>query len=77
MPTGSVGPGPCPAGSLGLVPDVYDQIAFWEKAALAALAGYAGTMNAPEDMAERVSRLADGLTRNWLRRLDRWSRGEA
>lgn len=58
-----------------LAPDVYAQVEFWEKAALAALAGYAGTMNAPEDMADRVSRLADGLTRQWLRRLQQWSEG--
>lgn len=60
-----------------LVPTIHAQVEFWERAALAALAGYAGTMNAPEDMADRVSRLADGLTRQWLRRLQRWSEGEA
>lgn len=58
-----------------LTPDVYAQVEFWEKAALAALAGYAGTMNAPDDMADRVARLADGLTRQWLRRLQQWSEG--
>lgn len=44
------------------------QVEFWEKAAIAALHGYASSMNAPVDMAERVARLADALTRQWLMR---------
>jgi hypothetical protein len=54
-----------------LIPPVPDQVAFWQKAALAALTGCADTA-APEDMADRAARLADALTKRWLDRLARW-----
>lgn len=57
-----------------LVPDVHAQVEFWEKAAMAALQGVARRNDlGAEEKAEQAARLADRMTKQWLRRLQQWS----
>lgn len=65
-------------GRQSLVPSVHAQVEFWEKAAFAALAGLARRTDThldTERIAERAAHVADGLTKQWLRRLQQWQQG--
>lgn len=58
---------------VSLVPGIHAQVAFWEKAVLAVMAGLNGRKPEGEEMGAFAARQADALTREWLRRLKQWS----